>query len=200
MDLLNAVSYHQLVLASEGRTIKTQRQYLHFEKVFLRYLESAGIKPEMDALNPANVRAALTWYQSLSDGRRTRGGEVGGMVLVDILHLFARFLEREGLYDEDPLRKIRRVKIAKRLRQPFSQTEVMALWGACKQSQMPLRDEALLLLLLDHAGHAEARRAAHHRRRARQGSSTARRPRRRQRPARWWPDPAGTPALPALAP
>jgi site-specific recombinase XerD len=86
------------VLASEGRTEATQRQYL---------------------------------YQSLTSGTRTRGGEVGGMVLVDILHTFARFLELEGVVTEDPLRALRRVKITKRLRQPFTQTEVIALWGPC---------------------------------------------------------------------
>lgn len=150
MDLRDAVSYHQLVVASEGRTDKTQRQYLHFERIFLRYLDQAGVKPELAALNPANVRAALDWYKTLpNEGRRTRGGEVAGMVFVDIMRLFARFLEREGILSDDPLRNLRRVKIAKRLRQPFTQTELVALWGACKQSAYPVRDEALFLLLLD---------------------------------------------------
>jgi integrase/recombinase XerD len=149
VNLLDAVSYHQLVVASEGRTEATQRQYLYFEKVFLHYLEHQEIRPDLDALNPTNVRAALSWYQAKSDYRRRRGGEVGGMVLVDTLHLLARFLEREEILPDDPLRKMRRVKVAERLRQPFTKTEAIALWGACKQSPMPLRDEALFLLLMD---------------------------------------------------
>jgi site-specific recombinase XerD len=149
MDLRDAISYQQLVLASEGRTVATQRQYLYFERVFLRYLESKNIRPELAELDPTNVRGALAWYQAQQSGQRTRGGEVAGMVLVDILHTFARFLERENILPEDPLRALRRVKITKRLRQPFTQTEAIALWGACKQSQMPVRDEALFLLLLD---------------------------------------------------
>jgi site-specific recombinase XerD len=149
MDLKDAISYHQLVLASEGRTEATQRQYLYFERQLLHYLESKNIRPELAELNVANVRGALGWYQAQTDRRRIRGGEVGGMVLVDVLHTFARFLEREDVLPEDPLRALRRVKVAKRLRQPFTQTEVIALWGATKQSQMPVRDEALFLLLLD---------------------------------------------------
>lgn len=149
MDLKDAVSYHQLVVASEGRTAATQRQYLYFERVFLRYLETANLAPTLDSLNAMNVRAALSWYGAQTDYRRRRGGEVAGMVLVDTLHLFARFLEREGIYEEDPLRKMRRVKVAKRLRQPFSQSEVIAMWGACRTAEIPSREEALFLLLLD---------------------------------------------------
>jgi hypothetical protein len=63
VDLRDAVSYHQLVLASEGRSAKTQRQYLIFERVFLHYLEAAGIAPELAALNVTNVREGLAWYR-----------------------------------------------------------------------------------------------------------------------------------------
>jgi integrase/recombinase XerD len=65
------------------------------------------------------------------------------------MKLWANFLEREGVLLDSPLAKLRRVKIAKRLRQPFTQTEIIALWGACRQTQNPLRDEVLFLLLLD---------------------------------------------------
>lgn len=149
MDLRDAISFHQLVLASEGRTEATQRQYLHFERVFLRWLDQAGMKPVLEALDTPNVRQALLWYQSQQTRQRTRNGEVAGKVFVDIMHTFARFLEREGVFTEDPLRAMRRVKISKRLRQPFTQAEVIGLWGACRQSQTPVRDEALFLLLLD---------------------------------------------------
>jgi site-specific recombinase XerD len=149
VDLRDAVSYHQLVLASEGRSVKTQRQYLIFERVFLHYLEARRIAPELDALNVTNVREALAWYRAQDVSQRTRNGEVAAQAFIDIMHLLARFLEREGILEDDPLRGLRRVKVAKRLRQPYSQAEVIALWGACRQSQQPTRDEALLLLLLD---------------------------------------------------
>lgn len=149
MDLVDAISFHQLTAAAEGLSAATQRQYLHFETVFLRYLQAEQIAPQLDALNEANVRAALLWYRQQPHPTASRGGEVGGQTLVDTLHLFARFLEREGVYVDDPLRKLRRVKVPKRLRQPFSQGEIIALWGACRSSVQPVRDEALFLLLLD---------------------------------------------------
>lgn len=149
VDLPDAVAYHQLVLASEGRSEATQRQYLHFERVFLSYLGQRNILPTLDQLSVPNVRSALTWYQAQDSRLRSRGGQVAGQTFVDILHLFSRFLEREGIVDDDPLRKLRRVKIPKRLREPYTRTEVIALWGACRQSAMAARDEALFLLLLD---------------------------------------------------
>lgn len=149
MDLRDAVSFHQLVCGSEGRSAATQRQYLLFERTFLRYLDDAGIAPSLDALNPENVRNALAWYQQQPDRRRSRNGEVGAQTFVDILHILARFLEREGVLSDDPLRRLRRVKVSKRLRKPFTQTELLALWQACRQSAIPVRDEALFLLLLD---------------------------------------------------
>lgn len=149
MDLRDAVSYHQLVLASEGRTAATQRHYLHFERVFLNYLDARGFPPTFDMLQPTHVRAALIWYQAQDNARRTRGGQVAGQTFVDVMRLFSRFLEREGILEDDPLRKMRRVSIPKRLRQPYTQSEVVALWGACRQSALPTRDEALFLLLLD---------------------------------------------------
>ncbi len=147
MDLRDAVSFHQLVLASEGRTEATQRQYLYFERIFLRYLEERQISPELTALNADNVRQATLWYRAQSEG--TRGGEVAAMTFVDILRLLGRFLEREGVFPDSPLRNMRRVKVAKHLREPFTQAEIIGIWGACRQSQMPTRDEALFLLLLD---------------------------------------------------
>lgn len=149
MDLRDAVSYHQLVIASEGRTETTQRQYLYFESVFLRWLAASEIQPTLDALTVQNVRQALRWYQAQDVRQRLRGGEVGSMTFIDIMHLLARFLEREGIIPNDPLRMLKRVKVSKRLRQPFTQTEIIAMWGACRQSSMPTRDEALFLLLLD---------------------------------------------------
>ena len=50
MDLRDALTLHQLTLASEGRTEKTQRQYRHFQTVFLRYLESARIAPSLASI------------------------------------------------------------------------------------------------------------------------------------------------------
>jgi site-specific recombinase XerD len=149
MTLADAITFHHLTLASEGRTETTQRQYAYFQSVFLRYLESRGLPTGLDALNVTNVRDALAWYQARPDFRRRRGGEVASQTFIDTMKLWANFLEREGVLLDSPLAKLRRVKIAKRLRQPFTQTEIIALWGACKQSQNPLRDEVLFLLLLD---------------------------------------------------
>lgn len=149
VDLRDLVSYHQLTLASEGRSEKTQRQYLYFHTRFLEYLDRKGIQPELAALNPSNLRQAYTWYMAQTARQRSRGGEVGGRAFIDLNKRLGSFGEEEGVFEDNPLRKVKRVRITKHTREPFSMTELNALWGACQRVQQPAREEALFLLLLD---------------------------------------------------
>jgi site-specific recombinase XerD len=61
---------------------------------------------------------------------------------------FSRFLEREGVIPADLLHRLKPPRVAKILREPFSEVELNAMWGACRQSPNSVRDEALFLLLL----------------------------------------------------
>lgn len=149
VDLRDAVAYHQLVLNADGRSARTQQHYFYFQRKFLEYLELRQIKPTLAALSVANVHAATTWYREQPHPNRTRNGEVGAQVFVSILKTWANKLEEDGIYEDSPLRKVRRVSITKRVREPFSRTDINALWNACRQSQNPQRDEALFLVLLD---------------------------------------------------
>jgi site-specific recombinase XerD len=105
-------------------------------------------RADLDALNTINVRAALEWFRGRAS-RGTRGGQVSTAAFVNTLKTLASFMEAEEIYTDSPLRKLRRVRVPKVLRTPFSPTELVALWGACRLSSFPARDEALLLLLLD---------------------------------------------------
>lgn len=149
MDLADLVSYHQLSLAVAGRTKATQKQYFYFHGVFLDYLQQAGLPAGLDALSARNLRGAALWYANRPDRRRTRNGEVGTRALVDLVKRLATFAEDEGIIDGNHLRKVGRVRITEHSPEPFSSAEVNALWGATHRSTLPLRDEALVLLLLD---------------------------------------------------
>jgi site-specific recombinase XerD len=148
MDLIDACALHQLTLSADGRTAATQRQYLTYEKRFLEFLNTRGIPPTLDALNPLNVRLATEWFRK-DRAVGSRGGQVATQTFVDTLKLWANFLEREGVWETSPLTRVKRVRVAKVLRQPFTQTEIQALWAASRQTRYSIRDEALLLLLLD---------------------------------------------------
>ena len=147
MDLADAASYHQLVLASEGRSPQTMRLYLTYQKRFLEFLAARQIPADLDALNPLNVRQAALWMQK--HGQGARGGEVATRTFLDVLRIWANFLEREGVWDVSPLRRVRRMHVRRLERQPFSRTEVQALVPASSQRAFPTRDRLLLLLLLD---------------------------------------------------
>lgn len=147
MDLHDAASYHQLVLASEGRSLATQRLYLTYEKRFLNFLAERGMAADMEALNAVNVRQAVLWMQK--HGQGARGGEVATRTFLDILRIWANFLEREGVWEVSPLRRVRRMHIRRLERQPFSRTEVQALVQTSSDGTFPTRDRLLLLLLLD---------------------------------------------------
>ncbi len=149
VDLPSLITYHQFVLESEQRSAATMRQYLYFHRVFLRYLEHAGIEPTLDALNQTNLRSAATWYGKQADGHRSRNGEVAQQALVDLTKRLGAFAEEEGILPDNPLRRVKRLRVTEHLPEPFSQQEINALWAASRSTAQPQRDEALLFLLLD---------------------------------------------------
>lgn len=148
-DLRDLIAYHQLCLKAEGRTDATRRQYLYFHSLYLRFLEERGAGVGLEQLNQTTLRQALLWYQAIQDPRRTRGGEVAARAFVDLVKRLGSFGEEEDVFSENPVRKVKRVRIAQHTRQPFTAQEVNALWGASTRSPNALRDQAFLLLLLD---------------------------------------------------
>jgi site-specific recombinase XerD len=147
VDLYDAASYHQLVLQTEGRSPATMRLYLLYEKRFIEFLEARKIPADLHALNAVNARQAVLWFQQHAHGKR--GGQQATRMFLNVLKTWAGFLEREGVWEDSPLRKVRRVKTRHYERQPFTRTEVQAMLQAAGQSRMPERDTFLILLLLD---------------------------------------------------
>lgn len=148
-DLRDAVSFHQLVLAAAGAKPATQHQYMHYGVLFLGYLERRKIPPDLGELNTLRVREFLVWYRNQNHPRRTRGGEVAVRAAADILKRLGQVLEDNEYVAVNPLHKLRRPKVAKYTRVPFSTQELNALLGAAIRTRQPARNEALLLLLLD---------------------------------------------------
>jgi integrase/recombinase XerD len=148
-DLRDAMSFHQLLLASTGASEHTQKQYLQYEALFVHFLEDRSIAAELSELNVMRVREFLVWYRVQEHPRRTRGGEVAVRAAADILKRLGSVLEENDYFETNPLRKLGRPKVTRFTRVPFTVQEVNALWGACARTQHPARDEALFLLLLD---------------------------------------------------
>lgn len=147
MDLYDAASYHQLALKSAGRSDATLRLYLLYERRFLEYLESRHIAADLGALNAVNARQAVLWFQQRGIGKR--GGQVATKTFLNTLKTWASFLETEGVWEDSPLRRVKRVKTRKFERQVFTRAEVNAMLHACDLGRMAERDRLLVMLLLD---------------------------------------------------
>lgn len=147
MDLLDASVFHQLTLQAEGRSPATLKLYLLYQRRFIEYLAARRIAPRLEALNPTEVRRATLWFQQR--GRGSRGGTVATATFLNVLKVWAAFLEREGVWDDSPLRRVKRVKVRRLERQPYTRQEVNAILHACELTRTPERDRLLVLLLLD---------------------------------------------------
>jgi site-specific recombinase XerD len=148
-DLRDAVSFHQLVLASDGASAYTQRQYLYYEAKFIAWLEHKSYGVGLDQLTTTRAREFLLWYRNQPGPHRSRGGEVAVRAGSDILKRLGQVLEDNEYFEVNPLRKLPRPKVARFTRTPFTPTELNALWGASLRTRHGARDEALFLLLLD---------------------------------------------------
>lgn len=150
MDIRDAVAYHMLLLSAEGASEATMRNYLFHERHLIDFFDAHKIPDDLDAITPALVRAAAEWYRAgQKPGLGTRDGQAVVRQFYQRIKTFVSRLESEGIMKDGTLLRLRPPRIAKVLRQPFTQTEVYALWSACQYSRNAGRDEALFLLLLD---------------------------------------------------
>lgn len=149
LDLRDAAAYHMLVLGAENAAPETQRHYLFYWNHLCDGFEALGFDLDPMSLTTAHVRAVLKWYSSRVNSNSSREGMVSIRTLAMRAKTFSKFLEREGVLPDDLLRKLKPPRVDKILREPFTQAEVNAMWGACRGSRLSLRDEALFLLLLD---------------------------------------------------
>jgi len=146
-NLLAASEFHLQTLRHLGRSPGTLTSYRIYQRAFITFLEEQGIGPDLGALTPQLVRACQGWIRARSRGRR--GGVVTEKQMVTTLKTWSRWLWDNEVYSFDPLARLRRPRVPKVHRKPFSEEEAQHLVAAASASANPLRDRALLLLLLD---------------------------------------------------
>lgn len=147
MDLIQAREFHLRTIERTGRSPATLSSYGLYEGLFLTFLEEHGIAADLEALNPQFVREWQGWLRARSRG--SRGGVVAERHGVTVLKVWARFLMDNDVYGFDPLSRLKKPKVTKIHRKPFSEDEARRLVQAAAQGPNPIRDRALLLLLFD---------------------------------------------------
>jgi site-specific recombinase XerD len=149
VDLSDAAAYHVLTLQAEHASEQTQRHYLFYCRQLIDGFASMGIGLDPMNLTTTNMRSVLAWYRKHVNQHSSRGGEVSVKIFAMRAKTFSKFMAREQIIPDDLLRTLRVPRVTKILREPFTQTEVNAMWGACRGVTQPEREEALFLLLLD---------------------------------------------------
>jgi integrase/recombinase XerC len=145
--LNEAADFHRLCLQRLNRSTETLRLYAIYQHSFLAFLLEHEQTAVLEALNPQCVRAWQAWLLSKSTGRR--GGIVSEKQGVLVLKTWARFLWDNDVYAADPLARLKVPRVRKIHRKPFSENEARRLVQAAAGGSNPVRDRAILLLLLD---------------------------------------------------
>lgn len=147
MNLIEAAEFHRRTLERLNRSAQTLRLYRIYQDSFLAFLLEHEVEPTLDAMNPQFVREWQVWLRSKSRGRR--GGVVTEKQGVMTMKTWAKFLWDNDVYSFDPLGRLKIPRVQKIHRKPFTEDEARRLVQAAASGPNPIRDRAVLLLLLD---------------------------------------------------
>jgi integrase len=147
MDLVEAAEFHRHTLDRLNRSVHTIRLYAIYENSFVAFLRESDLEPTLDALSPQLIREWQSWLRGKSTGRR--GGVVTEKQGCAIMKTWSRFLWENDIYPFDPLARLKIPRVQRIQRKPFTQEETVRLVQAASAGPNPIRDRALLLLLLD---------------------------------------------------
>lgn len=147
MNLIDAAEFHRRALERLNRSQATLRLYRIYQDSFLAFLLEHEVEPTLDAFNAQFVREWQAWLRGKSTGRR--GGLVTERQGVLVMKTWARFLCDNDVYPFDPLGRLKVPRVQKIHRKPFSEDEARRLVQAASAGPNPIRDRALLLMMLD---------------------------------------------------
>ena len=137
----------EYLLASSQHSRETQRWYREKVTTFARWAETTDLA-DLSAFRASDIRRYLVWLESNPPrGHKLSSYTVHGHCQV-IKSLFA-FAEREGLIDENPIARLKNVRVDAKIIAVFSPPQVASLFAAARQTRHPLRDAAILAVLFD---------------------------------------------------
>jgi len=145
MRLLDAVTELQY---SKDWTPTTARWYTSRLNLFLTWAEAQGVTT-IDAVTPALVRRYVAYLQSRPARNRARLDTHTIHGHVRIIRTLLFWAAAENLIDEQIPRRIKPPRKEEKVLQILSDRQIALLFRAASQTPMPLRDTALLSLLLD---------------------------------------------------
>ena len=147
MDLVEASLYHERTLERLNRSPATLRLYKLYQGSFMAFLVEHQVELTLDALNPQFVREWQQWLRGKSTGKR--GGIVERKAGRDDPQDLGPLPVRERRPRLRPAGSPKNTQSPADPAQPFTQDEATRLVQAASGGANPIRDRALLLLMLD---------------------------------------------------
>jgi len=130
-----------LDVGAANRATTTVEFYRIKCSIFITYLKTQGIH-DTDEIQPIHIRGFLA--------ELAKKHSPGGVhAFWRGIRAFIRFMQREGILDDDPLRNVRAPSVDRELLEPLSLEVLDKLLATCEKSERGLRDRAILLTLLD---------------------------------------------------
>lgn len=140
-------AFEDYQLACGQLSAQTQRWYTQKLETFIAYCEAQGIET-VDEVRAADVRRFLAHLKEHAPSGRTLSTYTQHGY-VQVVKGFWTFLEREELLDTNPIARVENVRVDVRVIETFTVEQVRCLFAAARQGQYPLRDQAILSVLLD---------------------------------------------------
>lgn len=136
------IQKHLEHLSVAGKSPRTVEAYRIDLQQFARYLETEVGPLEVCGISAIHIRGFLKWLSDLQDGNRTLSRKLSSLAS------WFKYLKRQGIIKEDPMRKIRRPKYERNLPKFFSEEEMLALLRIPDtSSKFGMRNRAILELL-----------------------------------------------------
>lgn len=126
-----------------GRSPKTIEWHRFALKKYGTFLSEFGYSEQPSQWTTAIVRHFLAWITDQNYAQHTIASYARSFFA------FSRWLVDEGYTETNVQGRIKRPPMPKDPKDPFTDDELRRLFVACDRSQMPLRDRAILSLLLD---------------------------------------------------
>lgn len=140
-SISQAVDAYLFDLRAAGRSPHTIESYAFALKDLGRFLEAQRIR-DWAKVGPSHLRRYLVTFQAelKPSTIRTRATAIS---------CFFNWLGAEKLVASNPMLRVRRPKKPQRITPTFTESELRAMFAAVKQTPDPVRDKAILCLLLD---------------------------------------------------
>jgi len=140
--LREAPGAYLLDLQAAGRSPLTIISYRMVLTDLLRFLEERNVT-DWPAVSPGVLRQYLAAH--LENGSKASTMRTWGTIVSCFFH----WLVQEGIVDDNPMSHVRRPKRPQRLIKTFTEPELRALFVAAERTYHPIRNKAIISLLVD---------------------------------------------------